>query len=326
MAISLKEYFSGLESPFYLAPMAGFTDSVFRTICCDHGAALCYSEMLSAKGLYYNSPGGFEIAKIGPKEGPAAVQLFGSEPEMFTYAVNLLKDNPCDFFDINMGCPVPKVVKNGEGSALMKTPELAAKCVRAAAEASDKPVTVKIRKGFANDPSADIIDCVTFARMLEDAGASAIAVHGRTREQYYSGKADWQSIKAVKKAVSVPVIGSGDLFTAEDCIRMLDETGVDAVMIARGARGNPWIFEEANALYKGLSKPDRPSKKELVQAVTLHLEMLVEDKGEYTGLRQMRQHTSFYTKGYEGAADIRARINTAETVNRFLEILNELNR
>lgn len=324
-ADSLKEYFAGLASPFFLAPMAGFTDSVFRTICCDHGASLCYSEMLSAKGLYYNSPGSAEIADISPDEGPAVIQLFGSEPEMFRFAVEHLKDSPAVFFDINMGCPVPKVVKNGEGSALMKDPELACRCVRVAVESADRPVTVKIRKSFSDDPAGEI-SCTDFAKMLEDSGAAAIAVHGRSRQQFYSGKADWQAIKAVKEAVSVPVIGSGDVMTGEDAVRMLEETGCDAVMIARGARGNPWIFSDARDVLAGKTPAGKPDPKELIEAVSLHLEMLCRAKGEYTALREMRQHTGFYTKGYKGAAELRARINTAGTIPEFLEVLGELGR
>ena len=215
MADSLKTYLASLDSPFFLGPMAGFTDSVFRYLCHRQGCPLAYSEMLSAKGLYYKSPGGEEIARIQDREGPVALQLFGSEPEMFRFAVRHLKDSPSVFFDINMGCPVPKVVKNGEGSALMRNPKLAAECVRAAAETSDRPVTVKIRKGFAVHPDAGDMTGPDFARLMEDSGAAAIAVHGRTREEYYGGKADWDSIKAVKQAVSVPVIGSGDVFTAD---------------------------------------------------------------------------------------------------------------
>jgi tRNA-dihydrouridine synthase B len=314
---------AGLGSPFFLAPMAGFTDGVFRYICRRHGAALSYTEMLSAKGLYYNSPGGEEISRIEEREGPVAIQLFGSEPGMFRFAADKLKDSPAVFFDINMGCPVPKVVKNGEGSALMKDPVLAAECVRAAAEASKKPVTVKIRKGFS-EKDASPGGCAAFAFAMQEAGAAAVAVHGRSREQFYSGRADWDCIKAVKQALSVPVIGSGDVFSAEDAVRMLEYTGCDAVMIARGARGNPWIFEEALALRDGRPLPPRPTAQEVVEAVILHLELLMEAKGEYTALRQMRQHSSFYTKGHKGAAEVRARLNTAETKEEFLKILNEL--
>ncbi|MCF0150868.1 MAG: tRNA dihydrouridine synthase DusB [Firmicutes bacterium] len=326
MADSLKPFLASLASPFYLAPMAGFSDSVYRYICQLHQCPLTYSEMISAKGLYYKSPGGEELVRIDGREGPVALQLFGSEPEMFTFAVNHLKDSPAAFFDINMGCPVPKVVKNGEGSALMRSPAQAAACVRAAVLASDRPVTVKIRKGFSAQTAHEDMSAPDFARLLEDNGAAAIAVHGRTREEYYSGRADWSSIKAVKQAVSVPVIGSGDVFSAEDAVRMLDETGCDAVMIARGARGNPWIFEQADALLKGLPMPSRPDAKQVVEAILLHLELMIEAKGEYTGLRQMRQHSSFYTKGYKGAAEIRARLNTAETAEQFLEALKEFDR
>ena len=325
MENSLKDFFAALPSPFFLAPMAGFSDRVYRYICHLHGSALGYTEMLSAKGLFYNSPGGAEIARIDGREGPVSIQLFGSEPEMFAFAGKLLKDSPAAFFDINMGCPVPKVVKNGEGSALMKKPELAADCVRALIEASEKPVSVKIRKGFSED-GADAKSCAAFARKMEEAGASAVAVHGRTREQYYSGKADRDCIKAVKDVVSVPVIGSGDVFGAEDALQMMENTGCDAVMIARGARGNPWIFEEAKALLKGEPLPQRPSPAGIADAIEFHLKLLTEAKGEYTALREMRQHSSFYTKGCEGGAAVRARLNTADTLEQFSEILSELKK
>ena len=325
MTNELRALFDGLETPFFLAPMAGFSDGVFRYICRIHGASLSYTEMLSAKGLYYNSPGGAEISRIEEREGPVAIQLFGCEPEMFRFAADKLKDAPAVFFDINMGCPVPKVVKNGEGSALMKDPVLAAECVAAVIEGGKKPVSVKIRKGFSESLGASAEGCAEFALAMEKAGASAIAVHGRTREQYYSGTADWSCIKAVKEAVSVPVIGSGDIFSAEDAVRMLDETGCDCVMIARGARGNPWIFEEAEALRRGRPLPARPDAERIREAVELHLRLLIEAKGEYTGLRQMRQHSSFYTKGLKGGAAVRSRLNTAETTEQFLAILSELN-
>ncbi len=320
--LDFKNLMKSLEGSFYLAPLAGFTDVSFRTLCRREGAALSYTEMVSAKGLHYSNHATENLLKILEREGPVGIQLFGSEPVMFAEAIEKLRDWPNVLFDINMGCPVPKVVKNGEGSALLRTPELAAACVEAAVKAAkDKPVTIKMRIGFS---SGDGFSPAGFAKKMESAGVSAIAVHGRTREQYYSGRADWNAIKSVKEAVSIPVIGNGDIFSAQDGMEMLNFTGCDAAMVARGALGNPWIFRELNALKNGKEIPTRPGVSDIIDKIMEQLELTAEDKGEYTALREMRKHASYYTKGLRGSAELRTRINKAETVDQFREILDRL--
>jgi len=297
------------DNPFILAPLAGFTDKSFRQICRQHGCGLSFTEMVSAKGLHFKNENTEDLLRIDKDlEGPVGIQLFGHEPELFKEAVQTLEDRPNACIDINMGCPVPKVVKNFEGSALLNNPKLAAQCVRACVDATSKPITVKMRIGFTDSKNA-----VYFAKTLEDSGASVITVHGRTREQYYSGKADWTVIKEIKKAVHIPVIGNGDIFSREDAIRLMDESGVDAVMIARGALGNPWIFSG-----------DKPDLDEIKTVIAKHAKMLVTDKGEYVGIRQMRSHAGFYIKGIKGAASVRARINQCETLEELLILIKEI--
>lgn len=310
------------DSPFVLAPLAGITDSAFRRICRMQGAALSYTEMVSAKGLYYKSKNTEALLVISPEEGPVGIQLFGAEPQMFADAVQQLQNRSNVLFDINMGCPVLKVVKNGEGSALLKTPELAAACVRAAVEQAKKPVTVKIRVGFSDA----YFDYKAFSSELEAAGAKAITVHGRTREQFYSGRADWDKIKEIKQAVGIPVIGNGDVFSAEDAVNILDQTGCDAVMIARASLGNPWIFRECDALWKGQCIPPRPELDEIVDMVMDHLALTVADKGEYTAVREMRKHLSWYAKGIKNAAKLRKHMNEATTVEQMADIISRLGR
>lgn len=306
-----------LDNPFVMAPLAGITDVAMRRLVSEQGAALVYSEMISAKGLWYNDKNTEKLLLTDAEEAPLMYQLFGSEPDVMASAAVQLKDRGNVGIDINMGCPVPKVVKNGEGSALLKTPDLIYDIVKAVAEAAGKPVTGKIRIGWDDDS----VNAVETAQAIEAAGASAVAVHGRTRMQYYSGNADWDIIRRVKDAVSIPVIGNGDVFTAEDAVRMLDETGCDIVMIARGALGNPWIFRDAIAIWKGEEKPPAPSTSEKVQMMMRHLDHLGQIKGERIAVKEMRKHIGWYLKGVHGSAAIRRKINT---INEMDELIKEL--
>ena len=306
-----------LKSPFVLAPMAGFTDAVTRTLCEEQGAALTYTEMVSAKGLYYGGSKTSDLTYIPPGAGPAAIQIFGSEPEIMAFAARELENLPNAILDINMGCPVPKVVRNGEGSALMKKPELVCDIVKAVSAATSKPVTVKIRKGFEfGDRSAAEV-----ALAAQEGGASAVCVHGRTRAQYYSGEVDRSIIKEVKEAVSIPVIASGDVVDTESGMSMIAETGCDMVMIGRGALGNPWIFRDLDAAYRGLEIPPPPSVGEKTDMMLRHLEMLCELKGEYIGVREFRKYIVRYTKGMPGAAAARRRANDAVTLEEMKEVI-----
>ncbi|MBO7729250.1 MAG: tRNA dihydrouridine synthase DusB [Lachnospiraceae bacterium] len=292
-----------------LAPMAGITDMPFRALCREQGATFSYTEMISAKALYYKNKNTLPLLQVAKGERPIAVQLFGNEPELLAQEALKLEEGPYDVFDVNMGCPVPKVVNNGEGSALMRDPEKVEQIVRAMTKVLHKPVTIKIRKGF----SADQINAVEVARRAEDAGAAAIAIHGRTREEYYSGHADYDIIRQVKEAVSIPVMGSGDIYKGKDAKRMLDETGCDAVMIARGARGNPWIFREvAHFLETGEELP-RPSVDTVKEMILRHARMLIDFCGENMAIRQMRKHAGYYVTGYPDASKIRREVNLCVT-------------
>ena len=310
-----------LNNPFVLAPLAGVTDSAFRRICFEHGAAMAFTEMVSAKGLYYRNANTEDLLAIHPDEGPVGIQLFGSEPMMLQFAAEKLKERPNVCIDLNMGCPVPKVVKNGEGSFLLTQPALAAQLVRETVKAAGKPVTVKMRIGF---DETHPVDPVAFAVQMQEAGASAIAVHGRTREQYYSGKADWSAIRRIKEAVDIPVAGNGDIFSAQDALRMLDETGCDAVMIARSALGNPWIFAECEAAWNGRPVPKRPEMDEIIETVKMHALRLLETKPEYRAVREMRKHAAWYTKGIQGAAALRRQASEAESLDEMFTILEGL--
>ncbi len=297
-----------VDNNLILAPMAGVTDLPFRLLCREQGCGLLYTEMVSAKAILYQNQNTFALLKMEPSEHPIALQLFGSEPEVMAEAAVLLEKEPFDIFDINMGCPVPKIVNNGEGSALMKNPKLAQEIVSAVVKAVKKPVTVKIRKGFAEDCA----NAAEFAKGLEYAGAAAVAVHGRTRQQYYSGRADWDVIRQVKEAVSIPVIGNGDVASPESALQMLRETGCDGVMIGRGARGNPWLFRQAREyLSTGYHCPE-PSLQERKEMILRHARLNLSYKGEYTGIREMRKHVAWYTAGLPNSAVLRNEVNHVE--------------
>ena len=310
----------GLSSPFLLAPLAGITDGPFRRLCSEAGAGLVYSEMVSAKGLWYKDKNTGGLLEILPGEGPVAYQLFGHEPEIMAFAARELDKRDNVIFDINMGCPVPKIVKNGEGSAQMKNPDLAHDVVAAAVKNTSKPVTVKIRAGW----DADSINAVEVAHAVSAAGASAIAVHGRTREQYYSGKADWSVIAAVKRAVDIPVIGNGDVTDGASALRMMEETGCDFVMVARGALGNPWIFRELNAAWRGEPLPPPPTKEDKKQMMLRHFNDVLDLKGEYVAVREMRKHVGWYLKGVPGAAAFRGKINQINSAVELRKAIQEI--
>ena len=309
-----------LENPYILAPMAGVTDLPFRLLCKEMGAGLICMEMVSAKAISFHNKNTEKLMEIEEKERPVSMQLFGSDPDLIAEMAAQIEERPFDILDLNMGCPVPKVVNNGEGSALMKNPKLAAEIVRKTAKAIQKPLTVKIRKGFDEAHS----NAVEMAKYLEDAGAAAIAVHGRTREQYYAGKADWDIIRQVKEAVSVPVIGNGDVTDPISAHKMMEETGCDGVMIGRASRGNPWIFRQLVEYDKTGNIPERPDVAELKAMILRHARLQLQYKGEYTGIREMRKHVAWYTAGYPHSAAIRRRVNEIETIGQLEEMLESI--
>ena len=294
-----------LDNNIILGPMAGVSDLPFRVLCSEMGAGLVCMEMVSAKAIIYKNRNTNMLLEIHPDEHPVSLQLFGSEPEIMQQAVEMIKDRPYDILDVNMGCPVPKVVSNGEGSALMRDPALIERIVSALVQASDRPVTVKIRKGFT-DNSINAVECALAA---EAGGAAAVAVHGRTREQFYSGKADWNIIRQVKEAVKIPVIGNGDVVDGPSAKAMFEQTGCDGVMVARAAQGNPFIFREIKSFFEEGKICDRPSRREVYDTVIRHADMQLRYKGEYIGIREMRKHVSWYTYGMPGSARFRNEIN-----------------
>lgn len=306
-----------LDNNLILAPMAGVTDLPFRVLCKEQGAGLICMEMVSAKGIYYNNKNTESLLAIDEREHPVSLQLFGSDPEIMSEMAKRIEHRPFDILDINMGCPVPKVVNNGDGSALMKNPILAGEIIEKTAKAIKKPLTVKIRKGFDDAH----VNAVEMAHIAEESGAAAIAVHGRTREQYYSGKADWEIIRKVKEAVKIPVIGNGDIFTPQDAYRMQQETGCDGLMIARGAQGNLWIFAQINHFLETGEELPKPSAKEMVEMVLRHAKMQIAFKGEFTGMREMRKHAAWYTGGYKHASRLRSLLNEVETYEQLEELL-----
>jgi len=352
-----------LKSPFVMAPLAGITDQAMRSLCCEAGASLTFTEMVSAKGLWYGDAKTSELLSIADDEGPVAYQLFGSEPVVLAHAVYELSEvedrnlkeagsegetarphvpgpppkawpgYPTErrpvLFDLNAGCPVPKIVKNGEGSALLRDPDLLYDCVRAMSDAAreagemtgvKRPVTVKIRKGFRRDEDLSL-EC---AKAIEAAGAAAVTVHGRCREQYYEGRADWDCIARVSEGVKIPVIGNGDVMCGADAIRMMEETGCDGVMIARGALGNPWIFRESCSLYEGRDADGGPTPKERIEMLIRHIDLCCLYKGQSTAVREMRKHVGWYIKGMHGAAQIRRQVNVIDDIDQLKQTVGSL--
>lgn len=307
-----------LKNNVILAPMAGVTDLPFRVLCKEQGAGLLCMEMVSAKAIYYGSKNTEELMKISPAEMPVSLQLFGSDADIMADMAKKIEEKPFAVLDINMGCPVPKVVNNGEGSALMKNPKLAEEIITKMVKAVKKPVTVKIRKGFDEAH----LNAVEMAKIAEASGAAAVAVHGRTREQYYAGKADWDYIRAVKEAVKIPVIGNGDVTDALSAERLLKETGCDGVMVGRAAQGNPFIFREITEYLETGVIPPKPTPAEVRATIERHARMQMEEKGEYTGVREMRKHLSWYTVGYPNSAKYRQMINSMETMEELLHSLD----
>ncbi len=308
-----------LENSYILAPMAGVTDLPFRLLCKEQGAGLLCMEMVSAKAIQYNNKNTKALLAIHPDELPVSLQLFGSDPEVISEIAKQIEELPFSILDINMGCPVPKIVRNGEGSALMKNPKLVYEIVSKTARAIKKPVTVKIRAGF----DETCINAVEIAKIAEDAGAAAVAVHARTREQFYSGKADWNVIRQVKEAVSIPVIGNGDVTSGEAALHMREQTGCDGIMIGRGAQGNPWIFSELLEYERTGKMPERPSVEEMKRTIYRHAELQIEYKGEYLAMREMRKHVSWYTTGFPNSAKLRGEINAVETMEELKSLLEE---
>ena len=306
-----------LENNLILAPMAGVTDLPFRLLCKEQGAGLLCMEMVSAKAILYNNKNTEALMAIDDREPPVSLQLFGSDPDVISEMAKRIEERPFSILDINMGCPVPKVTGNGEGSALMKNPKLVEEIITKTARAIRKPVTVKIRKGF--DESH--VNAVEIAKIAEASGAAAVAVHGRTREQYYSGKADWDIIRQVKEAVKIPVIGNGDVTSPEAARQLMETTGCDGIMIGRGAQGNPWIFRQILHWMETGEEEPKPDLEEVKAMILRHARMLVEYKGAYTGIREMRKHVAWYTAGYPNSAKLRARVNEIESLEALEHLI-----
>ena len=308
-----------IANPCVLAPMAGVTDLPFRLLCKEQGVGLLSMEMVSAKAISFHNKNTLDLMQIAEGENPIALQIFGSDPEIMAQSAAEIEERPFDILDINMGCPVPKVVRNGEGSALMKDPKRIYDIVYKTARAIKKPVTIKIRKGFDDT----CINAPEIAKAAEEAGAAAIAVHGRTREQYYSGNADWEIIRKVKEAVKIPVIGNGDVTSGQKALDMFEQTGCDGVMIGRGCQGNPWIFRELLAYEETGSIPERPGTDQIRETMLRHARLQIEFKGDYIGIREMRKHVAWYTKGMQGSAKLRDEINQVESYEELENLLME---
>ena len=309
-----------LENNLILAPMAGVSDLPFRLLCREQGAGLVCMEMVSAKAILYKNRNTEELLTIDPKEHPVSLQLFGSAPDIISEIAKQIEERPFDILDLNMGCPVPKVVNNGDGSALMKNPRLAGEIIEKTARAIKKPLTVKIRKGFDDAH----VNAVELAHIAQESGAAAVAVHGRTREQYYAGHADWDIIRQVKEAVSIPVIGNGDIRTPEDVAAMAEQTGCDGYMIARGAEGNPWIFRQILHYFETGEHLARPDFSEVTEMLLRHAKMQIDCKGDYTGIREIRKHAAWYTAGYRNSSKLRGRINEVENYEQLEALFREV--
>lgn len=309
-----------LDNNIILAPMAGVTDLPFRLLCSEQGAGLTCMEMVSAKAILYKNKNTEALLEIHPQEGPTSLQLFGSDPKILSEMAKQIEERPFSILDINMGCPVPKVVNNGEGSALMKQPKLVGEIVSAVAKAIEKPVTIKIRKGFDEQH----VNAVEIAKIAEEAGAAAVAVHGRTREQYYAGEADWEIIARVKEAVSIPVIGNGDITDGISAEKMMELTGCDGVMVGRAARGNPWLFRQITAYLQDGTALPKPDIAEVKEMLLRHAGLQLETKGEYTGIREMRKHFAWYTTGYPNSSRLRQNVNMVEDFEALRQLIDSL--
>lgn len=309
-----------VSNEVFLAPMAGVTDLPFRLICKRFGCGLLYTEMINAKALCYDDANTKKMLNIMDEEHPVAVQIFGSEPEFMGKATKILNDYPNEILDINMGCPAPKVVKNGDGSALMRNPELAKKVLSSVVENSSKPVTLKIRKGWDDNS----VNALEIALIAQEVGVDAITIHGRTREQYYAGNADWDIIKLIKDNVDIPVIGNGDVTSIEDAIKIKNDTNCDAIMIGRGAQGNPWIFERINHYLKTGEILPQPTTDEKIGVAIDHMELAIAEHGEYVAVREMRKHIGWYLKGMKNSARIRDKINKLEDPEEVIKTLKIL--
>ena len=309
-----------LENSLILAPMAGVSDLPFRLLCMEQGAGLVCMELVSAKAILYKNRNTEELLAIDPNEKCVSLQLFGSDPDIMSEIAKQIEERPFDILDINMGCPVPKVVNNGDGSALMKNPVLAGKIIEKTVRAIKKPVTVKIRKGFDDAH----VNAPELAHIAQESGAAAVAVHGRTREQYYAGAADWEIIRKVKENVSIPVLGNGDLKTADDIAAMAEQTGCDGFMIARGAQGNPWIFRQILHYFETGETLEKPSFAEVTQMLLRHAKMQLAIKGDYTGIREIRKHAAWYTAGYRNSSKLRGRINEVESYDELQALFEEV--
>ena len=310
-----------ISNPLILAPMAGVTDLPFRLLCREYGAGLLYTEMVSAKAISYDNKKTYDLMEIDSKENPIALQLFGSDPMIMGEVARQIEEHHCDILDINMGCPMPKIVNNGEGSALMKDPKLIGEIVKAVSRATKKPVTVKIRKGFDEEH----VNATLIAKIAEDSGAAAIAVHGRTREQYYAGKADWDIIRQVKEVVKIPVIGNGDVNSAKSAKRLLEETGCDGIMVGRATRGNPWLFEQISHYLATGKEIEGPSREEVKAMILRHAKAQIAYKGEFMGIREMRKHVAWYTAGFPHSAKLRGLVNGVESYEDLAELLTHFN-